>query len=375
MPNPNFVAGGPPGWVVAAFQYAVGRPDQNSTTTEQIRLANQAGYTADAGYTRSQQVAVGQGLLSFDEFALGQGGRPTGVNRITPGPPTTNLPTTTPQPAPPFYPPSTTVYYPPPDPPQPPPSQPPQPPRGTPPINPNAPPASTFPSMWPYVIGQVAGPTVLDSILNANQYANAVWSVILGGPRPIPKGPKSRTPPKGPRPMTRDEIGRAYWGDEWNRPPPKAPVERIPRAERVASVLGTLGGDIYVNPKRLPVPRVPTSRPVAAPPPKTPLWLTLLPIVGPSLLGFLRPDQGDRNILRLTDPLTQPQTPGLTSTYTSVQSYGAFGGSGAVGTNTCECKAPRKKRRKKKRTVCYSGTYIERADGTRKSKKRKVQCL
>ena len=369
MPNPNFVAGGPPGWVVAAFQYAVGRPDQNSTTTEQIRLANQAGYTADAGYTRSQQVAVGQGLLSADAFALGQGGGPGSANRIAPGPPTTNLPTTTPQPAPPFYPPSTTVYYPPPEPPQPPPSQPPQPPRGTPPINPNAPPASTFPSMWPYVIGQVAGPSILDAILRANEYANAAWSVILGGPRPIPKGPTSR-PPVG-----RTPAGR---GDPF--PPGGTPVTvtvnsppaREPYRDRVAGILADLGGDIYVNPKRLPVPRVPTSRPVAPP---TPLWLRLLPIVGPSLLDFIRPDQGDRNILRLTDPLTQPQTPGLTSSYTSVQSYGAFGGSGAVGTNTCECKAPRKKRRKKKRTVCYSGTYIERADGTRKSKKRKVQCL
>jgi hypothetical protein len=116
-------------------------------------------------------------------------------------------------------------------------------------------------------------------------------------------------------------------------------------------------------------------------PAKTPLWLTLLPIVGPSLLGFLQPAQGNRTVLRLTDPLTQPQ-PGngnpfpLTGFQPAVQTYGAFGGTpGAVGTNTCECKAPRKKGRKKKRTVCYSGTFIERRDGTRKTKKRKVQCL
>ncbi|MGB8853053.1 MAG: hypothetical protein WCC69_05750, partial [Pirellulales bacterium] len=166
-------------------------------------------------------------------------------------------------------------------------------------------------------------------------------------------------------------------------PPQRAervPEPRPPRAERVAIIAAELGGDIYVNPKRLPVPKQP--RPMPAPPPKQPLWLTLLPLLGPSLLGFLQPGQGNRTVVRLTDPLTRPQpdSPGgnpfpLTQPQTLVQSFGAFGGTpGAVGTNTCECKAPRKKGRKKKRTVCYSGTYIERADGTRKTKKRKVPC-
>jgi hypothetical protein len=108
----------------------------------------------------------------------------------------------------------------------------------------------------------------------------------------------------------------------------------------------------------------------------------------PSLLAL----GGKSSSSRRRDPLTQPQvdnpilnpggapaTGGLTLDQSSVATYisGSFGGGsqGAVGTNTCECKAPRKKRRKKKRSVCYSGTYIERADGTRKSKKRKVQCL
>jgi hypothetical protein len=64
----------------------------------------------------------------------------------------------------------------------------------------------------------------------------------------------------------------------------------------------------------------------------------------------------------------------LTAFQPMVGDYGAFGGSGAVGTNTCECKPKRKKGRKKKRTVCYSGTFIERADGTSKYKKRRVDC-
>jgi hypothetical protein len=214
---------------------------------------------------------------------------------------------------------------------------------------------------------------VLDTILRANDYAMAAWNVILGGPRPIPKGPTTR-PPVGRTPDA---------GNPWppaGSPPQvtvNIPAPREPYRERVATILGELGGDIYVNPARLPVPSPPPPSP-----PSVPLWMTLLPIFGPTLMGFLQPGQGNRTVLRFTDPLTQPQGPApggnpfpLTPFQPTVQSFGAFGGSGAVGTNTCECKAPRKKRRKKKRTVCYSGTFIERRDGTRKTKKRKVQCL
>lgn len=310
--------------------------------------------------------------------------RPTGRGFDQPAPPPKAV---IPAPPPTFYPPVVS-----PGPPyQPPPPGsggsgssgiPPRPPSGggTPGINPNAPPV-VGPSLWPLVIGQVVGPTVLDTILRANDYAMAAWNVILGGPRPIPKGPTTR-PPVGRTPDR---------GNPW--PPagsPPAVIVNVPAPresyrDRVAGILGDLGGDIYVNPARLPVPSPPPPAPA-----KTPLWLQLLPLIGPSLMQFLQPGQGNRTVVRLTDPLTRPQPdsptqPGagnpfpwtgpLTGFQPSVQSFGAFGGSGAVGTNTCECKAPRKKRRKKKRTVCYSGTFIERRDGTRKTKKRKVQCL
>jgi hypothetical protein len=369
-------AAGPPGWVVSAFSLAVQAEDSSSVESAQIRAANRAGYTRAAGYSTAQQIAVGQGLRSAETFALGQGGGP-GADRT--GPARAGPPAVIPAPPPTFYPPVIS-----PGPPyQPPPPGsggsgssgiPPRPPSGggTPGINPNAP-AVGGPSLWPLVIGQVVGPTVLDTILRANDYAMAAWNVILGGPRPIPKGPTTR-PPVGRQPDR---------GNPW--PPAGAPPQvtvnmpapREPYSERVARVLGDLGGDIYVSTARLPVPSAPPPTPA-----KVPLWLTLLPIFGPSLLGFLQPN-ATRTTVRLTDPLTRPGTGGnpfpstgpLTGSNPLVQSYGAFGGSGAVGTNTCECKAPRKKRRKKKRTVCYSGTFIERRDGTRKTKKRKVQCL
>lgn len=370
MPGPDTVLAGPPGWLVSAFSLAVQAEDSSSVQNAQIRAANQAGYTRAAGYSVAQQIAVGQGLRSGESFALGQGGGP-GADRAGPvraGPPAVIPPV--------FYPPVVS-----PGPPyQPPPPGsggsgssgiPPQPPSGagTPGINPNAPPIGSNP-LWPLVIGQVIGPSVLDRILTANDYAMAAWNVILGGPRPIPKGPTTRPP-----------VGRPPAGNPWppQGSPPQVtvnvPAPREPYRDRVASILADLGGDIYVDPKRLPVPKQPS--PAPAPPAKQPLWLTLLPILGPSLMGFLQPGQGNRTVLRLTDPLTQPQPENrpLTPSQTVVQSFGAWGGTpGAVGTNTCECKAPRKKGRKKKRTVCYSGTYIERADGTRKTKKRKVPC-
>jgi len=378
MADPNLVLAGPPGWLVSGFAAAVGAEDSNAIRSANIRAANQAGYTRAAGYTVAQQTAIGGGLRSQASFQLGQGGGP-GADRA--GPVRAGPPAVIPAPPPTFYPP-----VPSPGPPyQPPPPGsggsgssgiPPRPPGagGTPGINPNAPPVGG-PSLWPLVIGQVVGPTVLDTILRANDYAMAAWNVILGGPRPIPKGPTTR-PPVGRTPDR---------GNPWppaGAPPQvtvNVPAQRPPYSERVAQIGAELGGDIYVNPRRLPVPAPPPPAPPA--PARTPLWLQLLPIIGPSLMGFLQPGQGNRTVIRLTDPLTQPQ-PGngnpfpLTGVQPAVQPYGAFGGTpGAVGTMTCECKAPRKKRPKKKRTVCYSGTFIERRDGTRKTKKRKVQCL
>lgn len=392
MPGPDSVVtgAGPPGWVVAAFQYAVNYRGSNTIRDAQIRAANQAGYTRAAGYNAAQQLAVGQGLRMQQQIAagtlsVGGGSGPMGQG---PGPnwagprgvaaqPTPNLPAVVPQPPPVFNPPSTARWPDPPSgsgsgssgiPPRPPPSP------TTPPINPNAPPmpGPVIGVSWPLIVTSVLGPYVVPAVL---QGGAAAWDWIKAG-RPIPKGPTSRrrrSPHRGPGPK---EPGK---GDPFppggpqvtvivNMPEPKPPKKE---PDPMAGL-----GNIYVTRRRLPVP---TYTPPKPPPPKTPLWLQLLPIVGPSLFSFLGPGQGNRTTVRLQDPLTRPVTDGnpfpLTQPQTLVQSFGAFGPpQGAVGTNTCECKAPRKKGRRKKRTVCYSGTFIERADGTRKTKKRKVQC-
>lgn len=382
MPGPDTVAAGPPGWVVAAFRYAVSRPDTSATENAQIRLANQAGYTRAAGYTPSQQVAVGQGLYSADAFAAGQGGGPGNADR---GPVLSQTTRTMPVIVPSFpsFPPVVVEPQPIPRP---------QPsnssgsggsggPSTGGPWRPGAPGSPDVPIpvpvvgvSWPWIAASVLGPYVVPILTSGSKEA---WDWIKAG-RPIPKGPKTRrarSPHHGPGPKPNPQQGDPFPAKGPETPKPAAVY--VPRADRVAATLGQLGGDIWVNSRRLPVPKVPRPAPAAPPlPAPKPLWQTLLPIVGPALLSYLMPAAGNRTVLRLTDPLSQPFGQPLTALQTSVASYGAFGGSpGQVGSKTCECKAPAKKRRKKKRTVCYSGTYIERADGTRKSKKRKVPCI
>lgn len=260
-------------------------------------------------------------------------------------------------------------------------SRPPPPRGGTPPLNP-IPTVPVRVNWWPAAVISVIAPYVIPG---AKRVGELGWEWYQQG-LPLPKGPKTRrprSPHRGPGPGARPGQGDPF--PRGGSPPQvtvNMPAPREPRADRVAGVLADLGGDIYVNPKRLPIPRTPAPRPTAPPatpaPGKSP-WSFALPFLPSLLSAWTVP--GKRSSRR-RDPLTQPQPeempvagPGLTPFYQPGVSFSAFGPpAGTVGTNTCECKAPRKKGRKKKRTVCYSGTYIERADGTRKTKKRKVPC-
>jgi hypothetical protein len=337
-------------------------------------------------------------LRSGESFALGQGGGPgadrAGPVRIA----STNVPAVIvgPAPSPVFSPPvpSPGPPYQPPPPGsggsgssgQPPPSSPGP---GNAGMDPNAPPPVpnvpvTVTTNW----GQFIFANALPYMDRAIRYGVDYWA---RSHRPYQtEAPRSRRGPRGRKRLRAVQTGR---GDPF---PPDGPprAARTPRPARetparLDTIIVPRGRMVDPMPNRTigqaeavrDAPSAPRPAPAT-----TPLWLTLLPIFGPSLMGFLQPGQGNRTVVRLTDPLTRPQpdSPGqpgagnpfpLTGTQTVVQSWGAFGGSGAVGTNTCECKAPRKKRRKKARTVCYSGTFIERRDGTRKTKKRKVQCL
>lgn len=347
---------------VRAFVRGVRLLDALPFGDSSIQQANRQA-ARDAGYTgtRDQLNAIGEGLRNAAVFAAGQGGGPGDFNRAGPSAAVTRAP---PRPTVPEFPSGAqggpirnppTTYDPGMDP--------------TPPWNPPPLPRSPIPAPPAGVpnVGVLLDPSIiLENVKVFNDVlTGGIWSAVFG-PQPIPKGPPTRRGPRG---------GNTNDGNPF---PPNGPPTRVvvvnqfpeSRADRVQARIDSLGGDIFVSTRRLPIPA-----PVPAPPPPKPLWQTLLPIAIPALLPFLRPDQGDKNVLRLTDPLTQPQS-GLTGSNPYPVAYGSpwGGGPGTPGTNTCECKAPPKKRRKKKRTVCYSGTYIERADGTRKTKKRKVKC-
>jgi len=127
-----------------------------------------------------------------------------------------------------------------------------------------------------------------------------------------------------------------------------------------------------------PVGRIPARLPVptyTAPAPPKPLWKQALPYAVPLLVPLLSGKPKRTTNFRFSDPLTQPQTPGLPSSSTSSSSYYAFGGGGTSGgTSDCTCPGGKKRGKKKRRTVCYAGTYTERASGLSKLKKRKVPC-
>jgi hypothetical protein len=63
-------------------------------------------------------------------------------------------------------------------------------------------------------------------------------------------------------------------------------------------------------------------------------------------------------------PLTEPLPAGSTAGFSA----------GFIGSTSCDCPPKKPKRKGKKRTVCYQGTYTERADGLTKRKKRKIPC-
>ena len=117
--------------------------------------------------------------------------------------------------------------------------------------------------------------------------------------------------------------------------------------------------------------------PAPAPAPGTPAWMKYLQFGLPLLLPLFtgkQASQRQRQVVNVPDPFDPGVDPRLEPQPSVI--FGDIGGraEGGVGSFTCECLPPKKKRRKKKRTVCYTGTYTERADGTRKLKKRKVAC-
>jgi hypothetical protein len=165
------------------------------------------------------------------------------------------------------------------------------------------------------------------------------------------------------------------------RPPP--PVQRVIIEQAPAPKPPKVDPGPYLSVPRITARRFPSSygrapARAAPPPPPKPLWQTLAALT-PSLLAFARPSQGNRTVLRLQDPLTPGSTGGLPSPQVStlVSPYAqAFGyGASPPGSKAKSCVCTKRKRGpKKKRTVCYAGTFTERASGLNKRKRRRIPC-
>jgi hypothetical protein len=132
-------------------------------------------------------------------------------------------------------------------------------------------------------------------------------------------------------------------------------------------------------PKPAPAPKSPVL-PAPKPAPtiaKSP-YPSWLPTAAGLALPFLLPQTQKRSKPRgLTGgslPAVQWDTGVASVPFSSV---GANFDSGPSPSQTKDCRCPSKRKRtpKKKRTVCYSGTYVEKSSGLRKTKRRKIPCL
>jgi hypothetical protein len=199
----------------------------------------------------------------------------------------------------------------------------------------------------------------------------------IGGRSPFtaPPGPKRAPPPPTVTQMPQTPLPA---------PAPPAPID--------TDRLGPL--DVYTPYASIPAAPAPTG--TVTPAPRTVLGMSPAQLAGlavPTLLALLAgSSSGGR---RRRDPLTQPQplapggptlglpfVPGLPGSGLTPGAFPlpwpgggglSFGGGGSR-TGECECPPKRKRKPKQAREVCYSGTFIERASGLSKTRKRKVPC-
>lgn len=377
---------------VTLFDYVTGIKDSSRIESAQIAAARDAGYSG----TRAQLVAIGQGLLSQAAFSLGQGAGPGAFDRAGPGGP---LYSAAPLPAP-------TV-------------------PGT--------GGSVFDELLrrpvgggtgKYLledllrrpVGSGAGKEILDDLLRRPVGSGrAGYAVAAAGslaailarasgllavlyPRPAGAGSDRRDefPNDAPNPVT----------DAVKGPPRRGgPRTRTRRPRRRLPVLpGTLPRPQVpsvepARPRSEPRPYLPPieasePQPVSAPQPlpapsptAAPLRIRLPSIASlavPLALAaplFLSSPRGNRarplsgrvpgttidRINRIREPigLTAFQPGALSSPLTSSSS----------GDENCKCTKPTKRKKPRKaRSVCYRGTYIERANGLTKLKREKIPC-
>jgi hypothetical protein len=141
---------------------------------------------------------------------------------------------------------------------------------------------------------------------------------------------------------------------------------------------------IKVTAKRMPrietlTPVKVTARTIPRHPAPAPTRSTLLkryPVIGtlsrallPYLVTGLMPRR-DPLTVSIRDGVRSPPVP-TPQPEPSAAGFGSFGSFTSAG--VCEC-PPKRKGKKRRRTVCYSGTYTERASGLSKVKRRKIPC-
>jgi len=244
-----------------------------------------------------------------------------------------------------------------------------------------------------------------------------LFEAIRGGidlirERPLP-APSPKQPPPAPLPPAAAAPNETIGGRSPFYQPPGAkqpapqPVPRpLPPPSDTPGILVDDGDDMPIDTDRLSpidvytpyaaIPAPPAPSGAVTPAPRTVLGMSpaqLASLAVPTLLALLAgSSSGGR---RRRDPLTQPQplapggptlglpfVPGLPGSGLTPGSFplpwpGGGGLSfGGGGSQTGECKCPPKRKRKPKqaREVCYSGTFIERASGLSKTRKRKVPC-
>jgi len=147
-------------------------------------------------------------------------------------------------------------------------------------------------------------------------------------------------------------------------PRQSAPRVRVPKAAPSPQL-----EPVVITAQRLPVP-VP-AKPV-------PTWLKILKAVpaGTNPLQLFQSKKASKAARQLGRALTALETRGVTSSLTqsNFSSFSGFGGGTPGKTRKCECPPKRKRKPKKPREICYTGTYTERANGLTKLKRRKVRC-
>jgi len=213
-------------------------------------------------------------------------------------------------------------------------------------------------------------------IAGGGAVAGILWPSTITPEVPIPQRP---TPAPGP--TTRPVVGRTPRpvGPVVSQPLPGSPrpAQTVPEVEPTYDRY-EIEADTRRAVETVPQLVLPTPAPVPAPSRVTQIadWIKANPRLLATAIPLLLPrSSSTRRRTGLADPLTPISPPGtdpLTWFNTGRLPYPQA--ESASLDDQCRERARRKRGKKKPRSVCYSGTYTERASGLTKRKRRKVPC-